>query len=443
MPEYGDPLSEREIELLRLVATGVTNREIAYRLGISVNTVKVHVRNIFAKIGAESRTQATMIAVREGWIAVPATEAVAAPEAIPVAPPAVPPLPPLPWFRRVLLLVVFGLAGVGLALSWTRGAPTLRRAEADLPPERSQAGAVQVGLASGASRWRARALMPTPRAYLAAVTVGEYLLAIGGRTAEGVTGAVEIYDPQQDLWTRGADKPFPAAYIAAAALGDEVYVPGGCDAGFLPSATVEVYDAKANVWRVAHPMPAPRCAYALAAWDGQLYLFGGRDSRGYVGSVFVYDPVSDTWSESTPMQARAFAAAVVVEGGIAVIGGYDGRRELATCQLFDPTIHAWQECVPLTVGRGSLGLALLGGRLYAIGGGGWSSYLGFNEVFDPAQGDWSPLETPLVGEWRSPGVAVLDGSLYAVGGWSGGYLGLTEEYQLLPFRIFIPASQQD
>src|SRR5687768_2580013 len=48
-------LSEREREILRLVAGGLTNQQIANQLGISVNTVKVHLRNVFAKIGVASR----------------------------------------------------------------------------------------------------------------------------------------------------------------------------------------------------------------------------------------------------------------------------------------------------------------------------------------------------------------------------------------------------
>ena len=74
MSEYGEPLTERELEILQLVATGVTNREVAFRLDISVNTVKVHLRNIFTKLRAESRTEATMIAVQEGWVRVEGTQ---------------------------------------------------------------------------------------------------------------------------------------------------------------------------------------------------------------------------------------------------------------------------------------------------------------------------------------------------------------------------------
>jgi len=61
-------LSERELEILRLVATGASNKEIAVKLSISPNTVKVHLRNILAKIGAVSRTGATVIAMRLGLV---------------------------------------------------------------------------------------------------------------------------------------------------------------------------------------------------------------------------------------------------------------------------------------------------------------------------------------------------------------------------------------
>jgi LuxR family maltose regulon positive regulatory protein len=57
-PELIETLSEREIEVLQLIAEGLTNREIAARLFLSVNTVKVHSSNIYGKLGAHNRTQA-------------------------------------------------------------------------------------------------------------------------------------------------------------------------------------------------------------------------------------------------------------------------------------------------------------------------------------------------------------------------------------------------
>ncbi len=57
-------LSEREMEILRIVADGASNKEIAVRLGISVNTVRVHVHDIFKKLGIKSRTQAALYILR-------------------------------------------------------------------------------------------------------------------------------------------------------------------------------------------------------------------------------------------------------------------------------------------------------------------------------------------------------------------------------------------
>jgi len=53
-----DPLTKRELEMLRLVAAGLSNAEIAKSLYIALATVKVHSRNIFSKLNVSSRTQA-------------------------------------------------------------------------------------------------------------------------------------------------------------------------------------------------------------------------------------------------------------------------------------------------------------------------------------------------------------------------------------------------
>jgi DNA-binding NarL/FixJ family response regulator len=62
------PLSPREQEVLTLAAQGLTNREIAYRLGISDRTVQFHMNSVFNKSGASSRTEAAVLAIQRGWI---------------------------------------------------------------------------------------------------------------------------------------------------------------------------------------------------------------------------------------------------------------------------------------------------------------------------------------------------------------------------------------
>jgi LuxR family maltose regulon positive regulatory protein len=63
-----EPLSEREMEVLHLIAAGYSNREIARELVIALGTVKKHINNIFGKIDAHSRTQAVARARELGLI---------------------------------------------------------------------------------------------------------------------------------------------------------------------------------------------------------------------------------------------------------------------------------------------------------------------------------------------------------------------------------------
>jgi DNA-binding NarL/FixJ family response regulator len=63
-----EPLSEREIDVLRCVGTGCANKEIAIELGITEETVKAHLKSIFIKLDVKDRTQAVTLAARRGII---------------------------------------------------------------------------------------------------------------------------------------------------------------------------------------------------------------------------------------------------------------------------------------------------------------------------------------------------------------------------------------
>ena len=65
---YPDNLTSREVHVLKLVSAGLTNREIAERLGLSSRTVDAHLRSIFGKIGVGSRSAATRYAVEHGLV---------------------------------------------------------------------------------------------------------------------------------------------------------------------------------------------------------------------------------------------------------------------------------------------------------------------------------------------------------------------------------------
>jgi DNA-binding NarL/FixJ family response regulator len=67
-PVFDEPLTQREIQVLELLAEGLPNKAIANRLGISDQTVKFHVSSISGKLGAANRTDAVRRAVRRGLI---------------------------------------------------------------------------------------------------------------------------------------------------------------------------------------------------------------------------------------------------------------------------------------------------------------------------------------------------------------------------------------
>jgi DNA-binding NarL/FixJ family response regulator len=66
--ESDDQLTKREIQMLRWMGEGYSNKAIAQQLFISENTVKYHIRNILQKLGVQNRTEAVAFAMREGLI---------------------------------------------------------------------------------------------------------------------------------------------------------------------------------------------------------------------------------------------------------------------------------------------------------------------------------------------------------------------------------------
>ncbi len=62
------PLSGRELDVLRLLAEGKVYKQIAHQLGLSTSTVRTHLHNTYAKLGAQDRAQAVLVSTDRGWI---------------------------------------------------------------------------------------------------------------------------------------------------------------------------------------------------------------------------------------------------------------------------------------------------------------------------------------------------------------------------------------
>jgi DNA-binding CsgD family transcriptional regulator len=432
------PLSDREREIVQLVATGATNQQIAQQLYISTNTVKVHLRNVFGKLDVASRTEASMLALREGWVFVEGVVSEGQTEEISsgVVYPDTLPVQSLSWPQSVFLSVSAALLLV--LLVWVRR-PDGGFVQATGNEFTDRTAIVRSALPADVSRWQERVPLSLPRARLAVAIHDGKLYAIGGDSTDGITGEVGIYDVEADTWRSGADKPTPVANIGAVVLGGRIWVPGGYATGGAVSNSLEVYDPQTDEWSSAAPLPEPRCAYGLTILKEQIFLVGGWDGEAYVGTVFRYDPREDDWQRAEPLGTnRGFLGAATLSGRVYAVGGYDGAREYPLCEVYDPA-RGWDSCPDLTVGRGGLGVAVVGERLYAIGGGTSGDWeIVSNEWYDPRGDGWTSFETPILGEWRNPGVTANATSIFAVGGWSGEYLAATEEYRAL-IRLFLPA----
>jgi DNA-binding CsgD family transcriptional regulator/N-acetylneuraminic acid mutarotase len=438
MRENDSVLTERELEIVRAVATGATNQQIAHELVISVNTVKVHLKNIFAKLDIQSRTEVALYAVSQGWIelerpipgAEEAVEAVSEGER--------PRRQSISLGKRVYLLAAAVLAALLVFF------PEVRRQPASTASSEFADVGTSTELGGPAlefERWNAMAAMPTARSRLAAAYSEGKIYAIGGDTGDGATGIVEEYDTSVNGWRVKNPKPIPVHNVGAAAIGGKVFVPGGYTLDGEAIADLEIYDPSEDSWGRGAPLPTPLCAYAIASVGDKLYVFGGWNGSVYVASTYEYDTLSDSWLERSPMPtARGFAGAATLEGNVYVAGGYDGRDEFATVEEYDPTLEGagepWRTRSPMMMRRGGVGVAAIAGSLYAIGGG-WNGYLAYNERYDPRRDEWSTIETPVFGEWRNLGVVNTETKIYAIGGWNGDFLNLSQEYRAL-FTYYLP-----
>jgi DNA-binding CsgD family transcriptional regulator len=446
-------LSERELEILRLVATGASNKEIAQQLTISANTVKVHLRNIFNKIGVASRTEAAMYCVRQGLV-----ESI---QPIPVEIADIEPevqtddqaqvlldagrtlLVTEPTFtdqsrRRVMLAAV---AMLGLALTvllvvfYSNSAsqatvPTQSNLPVDIPPTNI--------------RWMTLAGLTEPRHSLAVAAVDNFIFAIGGENESGVSGLVERYSIEADRWEAAQPKPVAVSEAGAAVIGGLIFVPGGRTASGEPTELFEVYDPRQDHWEKRASMPKALSAYALTVFEGRLYLFGGWDGQQYVERVYEYDPTSDSWQEMSPMPTRrGYAGAAVVERKVYVLGGYNGSQPLSVNEVYSPDMdrqgeQPWETELSMPESRYGMAVTSIADIIQIVGGIGETD--GPNTWFEyvPSLESWGSVEPPIREDWSHLGIVPLATRVYLVGGRSEGVpVGLHMSHQVI-YTVSIP-----
>jgi DNA-binding CsgD family transcriptional regulator/N-acetylneuraminic acid mutarotase len=346
-------LSDREKEVLQYVAAGLTNREIAQKLIISPNTVKVHLSNIFEKINVASRTEATVYAIEHRIVDVPGGENGTSGQQTG----ALSFLRQVKWYWLVIgvLLLVVLIAILTRTLFPTPTPPTI--ATADI-----------------AERWKELSPMPEARQGMAAVAFDGNIYTLAGKGPDGVSGSVFRYLPEEDRWETLNEKPTPVKDVEGVVIGEKIYVPGGETADGMPTNILEVYDPRQDTWETGAPLPQALSAYALADFEGKMYLFGGWDGEGAVDTVYEYNVQNGSWKERTHMNNPSYdLGAVALEDKIVVLGGRKGKAILDQAWAYYPSRDAsgeapWESFMDLPEGRAGFGAASIYNSIYLLGG---------------------------------------------------------------------------
>jgi DNA-binding CsgD family transcriptional regulator/N-acetylneuraminic acid mutarotase len=465
MAESGEPLSNRELDVLRCLAQGATNKDIASDLTISENTVKVHLRNIYTKLDVSSRTEATTAAMQQGYITFPGQDeilvtptALISTEETTIQEPAIDAtfptadpgeetndvetfsnvsgsskgrLLPTALIGIVLLIVLAGILYFGQRFLTPEEASTEENLFTETPIDNTH--------------WFESRPMSQARANMAVASVGLDLYQIGGETADGVDGSVQVFNSRDLVWRSGTEKPTAVADATAAELYGEIYIAGGRTADGQPTSAVEAYSPTQNAWRPVAPLPHP-VSGALTLSDGSfLYLIGGYDGQAYLNESYVYDPAEDTWRPLPSLpQPAAYLSGGAITGKLIVVGGENADGVLAKCHLYDPAEAVWSVCPDMLLPRRNAGSAVLLNKLYVIGGTADNEEITYSEMYDPDSETWQVINTPMLADsadWPQLGVGQIETRIFALGGRKGEDL-LDTNYVFAPlvYQTYIPAA---
>jgi len=461
MAEYGETLSARELDVLGCIVNGASNKDVAAELHISQNTVKVHLRNIYTKLGASSRTEAVTIAVQQGIATIPGTEVeaeVAEPEikeaetAVPAPTPEPPPtIEPKTETKSSPNWLLYGMIGiVVLILLITAvyfGYQTLNPTTALNPTTQPPTPEPFIEEAIGQTQWYESRPLTTPLTDMAVASVGIDIYHIGGETDAGTTNLVNRFDTSSRTWHEMTEKPTAVSAASAAVLFGEIYVPGGSTDNGESTNIVEAYSPANNAWRPIASLPKP-ISDGLTLSDGSyLYVIGGWDGNKYLDDVYLYDASNDSWRPLTNLPIPlASAAGGVISGELYILGGTnENQSALDSCFIYKVDEDTWDECPTMLSPRKDAGAAIVLNKLYILGGDEpFGSELPFGEFFDPSSQTWQVVNTPMqedAASWVNLGTTNVETKIYALGGNMGESLS-DGNYIYSPFvyQTFIPAA---
>lgn len=457
------PLSDREQEVLRLLAIGASNQKIAYDLGIKLNTVKVHVRSVFNKIGVSSRTEAALYAARVGLISLndndnnsnndareeqvqvktvaekPTEEQVQAKavvEKITVVPQDTPSRESVP---KTSADSTESMSSVQVEHHPSLSAdPTVSLQQEEQSSDTDSASSTSVLSSETES-----SANPDTNAPATTTTSIPTQPLQPQPVMETVNQPTHIANPSHTVplaakrswhWYVGRGVVIVLGIVLLAflvALFEKVLTPQTPTLSQIQSVT-EPINSTTRRWSFQRSLPTARAGSAAVSYGGYVYIIAGENKNGVSNSTMRFDPLAQSWETlteksiaTTDVQAALIHSKIYVPGGQAIDGTVTRQVE-----VYDPIEDTWTTVKPLPKPRSAYGLASLDGRLYLFGGWDGRRYCDDVFVYTPSTDTWESA-SPMPTARAYPGIAVFaqDGKIYVMGGEDEqGTLAVNEQY---------------
>ncbi|XP_059172839.1 kelch-like protein 18 [Physella acuta] len=153
---------------------------------------------------------------------------------------------------------------------------------------------------------------------------------------------------------------------------------------------------------------------------GFIYAVGGLTSAGdSLSTVERFDPLTGQWSPGEPMSTmRSRVGVTVLKGHLYAIGGYNGMERLDTVEVYDPLSKRWSRVSAMNCKRSALGAVSLNGKVIVCGGYDGVTSLRTCETYDADTNTWCPMQ-PMHKHRSAAGLSILHGCVVACGGHDG------------------------
>ncbi|KAM5238175.1 kelch-like ECH-associated protein 1 [Ctenodactylus gundi] len=216
-------------------------------------------------------------------------------------------------------------------------------------------------------------------------------------------------------------KPTHAVPCRAPKVGRLIYTAGGYFRQSL--RCLEAYNPSDGSWLRLADLQAPRSGLAGCVVGGLLYAVGGRnnapDGNTDSGALDCYNPMTNQWSPCAPMSVPRNRIGVgVIDGHIYAVGGSHGCVHHNSVERYEPERDEWHLVAPMLTRRIGVGVAVLNRLLYAVGGFDGTNRLNSAECYYPERDEWRMI-TPMHSIRSGAGVCVLHNCIYAAGGYDG------------------------